>query len=189
MYSVADFISGAGAHAPQIGWSLVILPNVTPGKNPEGLTIPQIAGNRVIIDMGSGHYAMYAHLAPGSIQVKVGDHVQQGQKLGLLGNTGNSSAPHLHFQVMDRPSSLDDTSLPFVFDRMNLEGRVQLDLTVLDENTDKKIALPMDKKDAKPLTRVMPLSRDVVGFPQGPLSVEKAEIESVDLYTAEIAAN
>jgi len=141
------------------------LPNVTPGKNPEGLTIPQIAGNRVIIDMGSGHYAMYAHLAPGSIQVKVGDHVQQGQKLGLLGNTGNSSAPHLHFQVMDRPSSLDDTSLPFVFDRMNLEGRVQLDLTVLDENTDKKIALPMDKKDAKPLTRVMPLSRDVVGFP------------------------
>jgi hypothetical protein len=140
------------------------LPNVTPGKNPEGLSIPQIAGNRVIIDMGSGHYAMYAHLAPDSIQVNVGDHVQQGQKLGLLGNTGNSSAPHLHFQVMDRPSSLDDTSLPFVFDHMNLEGHVLLDLAVLDENTDKKIALPMDKKEAKPLTRVMPLSRDVVGF-------------------------
>ena len=140
------------------------LPNVTPGKNPEGLTIAQIAGNRVIIDMGSGHYAMYAHLAPGSVQLHVGDFVRQGEKLGLLGNTGNSSAPHLHFQVMDRPSSLDDTSLPFVFDHMNLEGRVPLDLTVLDENTDKKIALPMDKKDAKPLTRVMPLSRDIVGF-------------------------
>jgi Peptidase family M23 len=140
------------------------LPNVTPGKNPEGLTIAQIAGNRVIIDMGSGYYAMYAHLAPGSVQLHVGDYVRQGQKLGLLGNTGNSSAPHLHFQVMDRPSSLDDTSIPFVFDRMNLEGRVPLDLTALDENMDKKIAMPMDKKDAKPLTRAMPLSRDVVEF-------------------------
>jgi hypothetical protein len=47
---------------------------------------------------------------------------------------------------------------------MNLDGRVPLDLTALDENMDKKIAMPMDKKDAKPLTRAMPLSRDVVGF-------------------------
>jgi hypothetical protein len=140
------------------------LPDVTPGKNPEGLTIAQIAGNRVIIDMGSGYYAMYAHLAPGSVQLHVGDYVRQGQKLGLLGNTGNSSGPHLHFQVMDRPSSLDDTSLPFVFDHMNLEGRVPLNLTALDENMDKKIAIPMDKKDVKPLTRAMPLSRDVLGF-------------------------
>jgi hypothetical protein len=140
------------------------LPNVTPGKNPEGLTIAQIAGNRVIIDMGWGYYAMYAHLAPGSIPLHVGDYVRQGQKLGLLGNTGNSSGPHLHFQVMDRPSSLDDTSLPFVFDHMNLEGRVSLDLAVLDENTDKKVAIPMEKNEAKPLTRAMPLSRDVVGF-------------------------
>ena len=140
------------------------LPNVTPGKNPEGLRVAQIAGNRVIIDMGSGHYAMYAHLAPGSVQLHVGDYVRQGQKLGLLGNTGNSSAPHLHFQVMDRPSSLDDTSLPFVFDHMNLQGRVSLDLKALDENTDKKIAIPMATNEAKPLTRAMPLSRDVVGF-------------------------
>ena len=140
------------------------LANVPPGKNPEGLTIPQIAGNRVIVDMGSGHYAMYAHLAPNSIPVHVGDYVRQGQKLGLLGNTGNSSAPHLHFQIMNTPSSLDDTSLPFVFDHMNLEGRVPLDLTVLDDDTMQKSALPMDKKDAKPLTRAMPLSRDVVGF-------------------------
>jgi hypothetical protein len=140
------------------------MPNVAPGKNPEGLTIAQIAGNRVIIDMGSGRYAMYAHLAPGSIPVKVGDRVRQGQKIGLLGNTGNSSAPHLHFQLMDRPSSLDDTSLPFVFDHMQLEGRVQLDLETLDSDTDKKIALPIDKNDAKPLTHAMPLSRDVLSF-------------------------
>ena len=87
----------------------------------------------------------------------------------ILGNTGNSSAPHLHFQIMDRPSSLDATSLPFVFDHMNLEGRVPLDLTDLDANVDHKVVMPIDKgkkdkKDAKPLTGAMPLSRDVVGF-------------------------
>ena len=160
---------GYGAEITAAGPGTVVevmrdLPDVTPGKNPEGLTIAQIAGNRVIIDMGSGHYAMYAHLAPGSIPVHVGNYVRQGQKLGLLGNTGNSSAPHLHFQVMDRPSSLDDTSLPFVFDHMNLEGRVLLDLADMDENTDKKISMPMDKKEAKPLIRAMPLSRDVEEF-------------------------
>jgi Peptidase family M23 len=160
---------GYGAEITSVAPGTVVevvrdLPDVTPGRNPEGLTIAQIAGNRVIIDMGSGYYAMYAHLAPGSVQLHVGDSVRQGQKLGLLGNTGNSSGPHLHFQVMDRPSSLDDTSLPFVLDHMNLEGRVSLNLTALDENTDKKIAIPMDKKEATPLTRAMPLSRDVEGF-------------------------
>lgn len=140
------------------------LPNVAPGKNPEGLTMAQIAGNRVIVDMGTGHYAMYAHLAPGSIPLHVGDRVERGQKIGLLGNTGNSSAPHLHFQVMDVPSSLDDTSLPFVFDHMQLEGRVPANLDALDDDTMKRVALPMDKQDAKPLQGMMPLSRDVEGF-------------------------
>ena len=41
---------------------------------------------------------------------------------------------------------------------------MQLDLATLDSDTDKKIPLPIDKKDAKPLTGAMPLSRDVVGF-------------------------
>ncbi len=140
------------------------LPNVPPGKNPEGLTIAQIAGNRVIIDMGSGHYAMYAHLAPGSIPVHVGDYVQQGQKIGRLGNTGNTSAPHLHFQLMDRPSSLDATSLPFVIDRMQLEGQVKLNLADMDVAVDKNTPLPIDKAGAKPLVRTMPLSCDVEGF-------------------------
>jgi hypothetical protein len=141
------------------------LPNVPPLKAPEGLTMAQIAGNRVIIDMGSGRYAMYAHLAPNSITVHVGDHVQQGQKLGLLGNTGNTTGTHLHFQLMDRPSSLDATSLPFVFDHMKLEGRVTgLSLDELEEAVDHKGNVPISKTDAKPQTKTMQLSRDVVGF-------------------------
>src|SRR3712207_8545465 len=46
----------------------------------------------------------YAHLQRGSVEVEVGDEVQAGDQLGLLGNTGNSSAPHLHFHVMAGPS-------------------------------------------------------------------------------------
>ncbi len=140
------------------------LPNVAPGKNPEGLKISEIGGNRVIVDMGYGHYAMYAHLAPGSATVHVGHYVQQGQKLGLLGNTGNSSGPHLHFQVMDRPSSLDATSLPFVIDRMQLEGRIQMNLQALDDASMKKETLPMDRAGAATLVWTMPLSRDVIDF-------------------------
>ena len=63
-----------------------------------------VAGNHVNLDLGGGVYAMYAHLQPGSIRVKVGDHVTPGQVIGLVGNTGNSSEPHLHFQLMNHNS-------------------------------------------------------------------------------------
>jgi murein DD-endopeptidase MepM/ murein hydrolase activator NlpD len=56
---------------------------------------------------------MYAHFQPGSIRVKVGDKVSPGQVLGLVGNSGNSSEPHLHFQLMDRNSPLGSEGLPY----------------------------------------------------------------------------
>jgi murein DD-endopeptidase MepM/ murein hydrolase activator NlpD len=66
--------------------------------------------------MAGKRYAMYAHLVPNSVTVQVGDSVETGQLLGKLGNSGSTSAPHLHFQVMDAPSPLDAHGLPFVFD-------------------------------------------------------------------------
>ena len=56
------------------------------------ITLETIGGNHVIVDIGGGRYAFYAHMQPGSLRVKVGDHVTTGQVLGLVGNTGNSSA-------------------------------------------------------------------------------------------------
>jgi hypothetical protein len=140
------------------------LPDEPPGTAPANLTIDQIAGNHVILDLGAGRYAMYAHIAPGSVTVHVGDHVRSGQKLGLLGNSGNTTGPHLHFQISDRPSTLDTTSLPFVFDNMELEGRTSLNLDDIDSYSIKGAALPMESQDAKHLTRAMPLSRDVITF-------------------------
>jgi hypothetical protein len=141
------------------------LPDQPPGIAPTTLTVPQIAGNHVILDFGDGKYAMYAHLAPHSVTVHVGDRVRAGDKLGLLGNSGNTTGPHLHFQISDRPSTLDTTSLPFVFENMVLEGRTPVNLDDIESYTTKGTVLPIDWKVVKPLTRTMPLSRDVISFP------------------------
>lgn len=141
------------------------LPDEPPGVAPTGLKVSEIAGNHVLVDLGDRRYAMYAHLAPHSLTVRVGDHVKAGDKLGLLGNSGNTTGPHLHFQISDRPSTLDVTSLPFVFNSMMLEGRTSLDLDDIENYSIRGTALPIDRKAAKRLSGAMPLSRDVVGFP------------------------
>ena len=119
----------------------------------------------MLLDLGDGRYAMYAHLAPDSVTVHVGDRVKTGDKLGLLGNSGNTTGPHLHFQISDRPSTLAVTALPFVFEKLTLEGRTSLNLDDIDSHSIKGIALPIDRKSAIPLGGVMPLSRDIVNFP------------------------
>jgi murein DD-endopeptidase MepM/ murein hydrolase activator NlpD len=86
---------------------------------------PEIAdGNVVVLKLEHGVYVGYAHLVPGSVRVRAGDRVESGDELGLLGNSGNSNGPHLHFQVMDTPSLLDSESLPFVIREFDLRGVV-----------------------------------------------------------------
>jgi hypothetical protein len=67
--------------------------------------LPGICGNYIIIRKDS-IYAFLAHIRPGSVRVKTGDFVMTGQELGQVGHTGNSTAPHLHFQLMDRQDLL-----------------------------------------------------------------------------------
>ena len=83
-----------------------------------------MAATRSCWRLAPGVYAFYAHLQPGSIRVQVGETVTTGQVLGLLGNTGNSTAPHLHFQLADGPDVLTATSLPFVLDHWTLAGTI-----------------------------------------------------------------
>jgi murein DD-endopeptidase len=84
------------------------------------ITVETVGGNHVILDLGGGRYAYYAHLQPGSLEVKRGDRVRRGQPIGLLGNSGNSRAPHLHFQVTDGRSPLGSEGLPWVWERFEL---------------------------------------------------------------------
>jgi murein DD-endopeptidase MepM/ murein hydrolase activator NlpD len=77
----------------------------------------------VILDLGQGRYAFYAHLQPGSLRVKLNDKVRRGQVLGLVGNSGNSTEPHLHFHVCDGNSPLASNGLPYVITEFQVQGK------------------------------------------------------------------
>jgi hypothetical protein len=90
------------------------IPENIPGLNSRAvpITLETIGGNHIILDLGGGRFAFYAHLQPGSLRVKVGERVRRGQVLALLGNSGNSTEPHLHFHVSDGNSPLSSEGLP-----------------------------------------------------------------------------
>ncbi|MBW4462591.1 MAG: M23 family metallopeptidase [Nodosilinea sp. WJT8-NPBG4] len=104
------------------------LPEQVPPTLPDPATIDleNVLGNNVILDLGNGVYALYAHLQPGSVQVTPGESVKQGQVLGLLGNTGNTSAPHVHFHLMDGPT-LASNGLPYTIDPIVVAGQIPLE--------------------------------------------------------------
>ena len=79
-----------------------------------------MAGESVVLDHGGGEYSVYAHLKPGSLRVKPGDKVAAGRVIGQLGSSGNSTEPHLHFQVCDRPNVLLCAALIPTFDGIEI---------------------------------------------------------------------
>lgn len=81
-----------------------------------------MAGNYVSLRIGNGSYAVYCHMIPRSIRVAVGQTVKKGDVLGLLGNSGNSDCPHLHFQICDSNSFYAADGLPYVFDSLTVAG-------------------------------------------------------------------
>jgi len=85
-------------------------------------TLENAAGNYIVLRVGPDAYAAYAHLQPKSLKVKAGDKVRKGQVLGLIGNSGISDAPHLHFHVIDAPSFFGGESIPFVFEGFEMLG-------------------------------------------------------------------
>ncbi len=103
------------------------VPGILPASDPAlaaKITVDNVDGNHIVLDIGGGAYAMYAHLIKGSLLVKPGDKVKKGQEIAKLGNTGNSNAPHLHFQLMDGPSLLEADALPYVLDTFSYQGQV-----------------------------------------------------------------
>jgi murein DD-endopeptidase MepM/ murein hydrolase activator NlpD len=94
------------------------IPENIPGENSRAvpITLETVGGNHVILDIGHGRYATYAHLQPGSLKVKLGDHVKRGQVLGLVGNSGNSTEPHLHFHLTNGNSPLGSEGIPYALE-------------------------------------------------------------------------
>jgi murein DD-endopeptidase len=116
------------------------------------MNLKSMGGNFIILDIGQQQFAFYAHLQPHSVRVKLGDHVVRGQVLALVGNSGNATGPHLHFQLSDANSELGTEGLPFVIDSLELVGNVSGD--------DFKPLAPPEREE-----RVLPLEDDVVRFP------------------------
>lgn len=143
-------------------------PEQTPGKYPTNIPLADADGNCVILDLGDDdleddrgghHYALYAHLQPGSVKVHRGEHVTLGQVLGLVGDSGNSVVPHLHFQVTAGPSSMASNGLPYEIRDFQITGKVpgteafdksetdgsQLPVTPITPPENVKSALPLDQ--------------------------------------------
>jgi murein DD-endopeptidase len=78
----------------------------------------------VVLDLWAGRYTFYAHLKKGAVTVAPGDRVRRGEVLGPLGNSGHSSAPHLHFRLMDGTSVLGSRGRPYTYYAFSIVGRV-----------------------------------------------------------------
>ncbi|MFE6623676.1 M23 family metallopeptidase [Streptomyces sp. NPDC057740] len=136
-------------------------PPVTPPVPP----IQNTVGNHVTVRVAPGRYLLYAHLKPGSLRVREGDRVGPGQVLGLIGNSGNSTTPHLHFQVMTTAEFFPTDSPPFTFRHFRVLGQVEP--RIWDDN------LGLQPTGVLPITRSpyegyhrarYPLDREVLRF-------------------------
>jgi murein DD-endopeptidase MepM/ murein hydrolase activator NlpD len=85
----------------------------------------RVLGNHLVLDLGGGVYAVLAHLRRGSLRVAKGQRVAAGEQVAECGNSGNSTEPHLHFQLMDHPSVLFAAGLPFRLARYEVDGRAE----------------------------------------------------------------
>jgi murein DD-endopeptidase MepM/ murein hydrolase activator NlpD len=96
-------------------------PNTSTAENHTLHKPSDFSGNSVIERIAPGQYATYAHMQTGSVRVKVGQRLRTGQVIGLLGDSGNTTAPHLHFGIVDRPDFFSD-SLPFAIGSFTVQG-------------------------------------------------------------------
>ncbi|WP_042365620.1 M23 family metallopeptidase [Streptacidiphilus neutrinimicus] len=148
------------------------LPDQVPTMEPPlgQLPLADFAGNHVIEKFsyaGHTYYALYAHMKPGSVRgrVHLGEHLRVGQQVGQVGNSGNSAAPHLHFQVMDRPSALASQGIPYAFDRFLLRGRAASENVVTDVLDGRRFTYARGVRPQQQRCR-LPLYLDLVDFPR-----------------------
>jgi len=113
VYAVADAV---------VARAITGQPEQTPGKFPTDISVDDADGNCIVLDLGNHHYALYAHMQSDSIHLKRGDPVKLGQVIGLVGNSGNSLAPHLHFQLTDGELPAASNGLPYEITSFDVTG-------------------------------------------------------------------
>jgi murein DD-endopeptidase MepM/ murein hydrolase activator NlpD len=94
--------------------------NPRPSQKIAGVPAP---GNHVVIDHGRGERSLIAHFRQGTLRVREGQKVQQGQVLGLCGNSGNSSQPHVHYHLQTGKRFGEGLGLPAFFNGYEADGQ------------------------------------------------------------------
>jgi murein DD-endopeptidase MepM/ murein hydrolase activator NlpD len=92
-----------------------------------------VPGNTVIIKTANNEYLFFAHFKQHSIKVKQGQKVKQGELLGLCGNSGNSSEPHLHFHIQNQENMTGATGIKCYFDKFLVNGQVKTDYSPIQK--------------------------------------------------------
>lgn len=82
-------------------------------------------GNMIMIDHQNGEFSLLCHFKHNSIRVKIGDSVKQGEILGLCGNTGNTTQPHIHYNLQDNLRGYNANALPAQFEKILVNGEVK----------------------------------------------------------------
>jgi len=118
---------GQPQYAPADGTIVTVVdeyPDATPGVMLEAGSDVHPAGNHIVIEVADGEYVVMAHFIPGSIAVSEGDTVSAGDLVGLTGNSGNSSEPHVHIHLQSGADMMDpDTiGLPMEFTDVLVNG-------------------------------------------------------------------
>jgi len=118
-----------------------------------------------VLDLGGGRFALYAHLQKGTIRVHPGDSVKRGQVLALVGNSGNSVVPHLHFHVMSTATPLASSGMPYEIDSFRVTGATVGGTEAFDNAETKGTPLPM-KPFSPPIVphNAMPLDQLIITF-------------------------
>jgi len=109
-------------HAPGPG-VIVAVENEVAENIPGAVNTRMVFGNHVIIDHRNGEFSFLAHFKQGSIEVELGDVVATGRLLGLCGNSGNSTEPHLHYHLQTAPTYHEGVGLPAQFRDYVADGK------------------------------------------------------------------
>ncbi len=152
VYAVADAV---------VALAVTGQPEQIPGKFPANISVDDADGNCIVLDLGNHHYALYAHMQSDSIHLKRGDRVKLGQVIGLVGNSGNSIAPHLHFQLTEGELPAASNGLPYEITSFHVTGETP-DTKAFDEAeangtplTVNPVSPPRLVKDALPLDQLI----------------------------------
>jgi murein DD-endopeptidase MepM/ murein hydrolase activator NlpD len=124
---------GKELFAPCDGEIVKVLDGIVDNKVGEMNSI-DVTGNTVIIKTNNNEYLFFCHFKNGTIKLKEGEKVKQGQLLGLCGNSGHSSEPHLHFHIQNTKDINSGTGIKCYFEKLKVNGKLKEDYSPIQND-------------------------------------------------------